>query len=100
MMRGGPVIASVLTVLTVLLLAVSTPALAAGDPVKGEQLHRACLGCHGTELYVPARAKVKTLAALRKEVVNWNDRMNPKFTKKEIDDVVAYLDRDFYRFPK
>ena len=25
--------------------------------------------------------------------------MNPKFTKKEIDDVVAYLDRDFYRLP-
>lgn len=56
--------------------------------------------CHGTELYVPGRAKVKTPAALRKAIANWNDRMNPKFTKKEIDDLVAYLDRDFYRFPK
>ena len=81
-------------------ISVNATALAAGDPVKGEQLHRACLGCHATELYVAPRAKVKTLAALRKEVVKWNDRMNPKFTKKEIDDVVAYLDRDFYRFTK
>lgn len=79
-----------------LAMSVNATALAAGDPAKGEQLHRACLGCHATELYVPPRAKVKTLAALRKEVVKWNDRMNPKFTKKEIDDVAAYLDRDFY----
>ena len=84
----------------VLWLAASGPAMGAGDPAKGEQLHRACLGCHGTELYVPPRAKVKTLSGLRKAVVDWNDRMNPKFTKKEIDDVVAYLQRDFYRFPK
>lgn len=94
MMRGA------LPVAAMLALALSTPAIAAGDPVKGEQLHRACLGCHGTELYVPPRAKVKTLSALRKEIVNWNDRMNPKLTKKEIDDVLAYLNRDFYRFPK
>jgi len=78
----------------------STPLSAAGDPGKGEQLHRACLGCHGTELYVPPRAKVKTLSALRKAVAEWNDRMNPKFTKREIDDLVAYLDRDFYHLAR
>ena len=89
-----------LPIAATLAFALSAPAIAAGDPVKGEQLHRACLGCHGTELYVPPRAKVKTLSALRKEIVNWNDRMNPKLTKKEIDDVLEYLNRDFYRFPK
>ncbi|MGE4110049.1 MAG: cytochrome c [Burkholderiales bacterium] len=73
---------------------------AAGDPVRGEVLHRDCLGCHGTELYVPPRAKVKTLAALKKETERWNDRMNPKFTKQEIEDIVAWLNRDYYRFPQ
>ena len=82
------------------MLAAAPPALAAGDPAKGEALHRACLGCHGTELYVPPQAKIKTSSALKKEVVKWNDRMNPKFTKKEIDDLMAYLERDFYRFPR
>lgn len=77
-----------------------SPAYAAGDAARGETLHRDCLGCHGTELYVPSRAQVKTLAALRKETVKWNDRMNPKFTKQEIEDLVAYLNRDFYRFPQ
>lgn len=86
----------------VLLLCAAWPlaAQAAGDAARGEALHRDCLGCHGTELYVPPRAKVKTLATLKKEVERWNDRMNPKFTKQEIEDLVAYLNRDFYKIPK
>lgn len=83
-----------------LLLFGAVPAQAAGDPVRGGQLHRDCLGCHGTELYVPPRAKVTTLAALKKATEYWNDRMNPKFTKQEIDDIVAWLNRDFYKFPQ
>jgi mono/diheme cytochrome c family protein len=73
---------------------------AAGDPVRGEKLHAYCLGCHGTALYLPPQAKVKTLAALKKEIARWNDRMNPKFNKQEIEDLVVYLNRDFYKFPQ
>lgn len=86
-------------VLPALLLA-ARQAWSEGDPSRGAALHEACLGCHGTELYVPPRAKIKSLSALRKEVDKWNDRYNPKFTKQEIEDLVAYLNRDFYRFPK
>ena len=74
-------------------------AQAAGDPVRGEKLHQDCLGCHGTELYVPPRAKVKTMAALKKATQRWNDRMNPKFNAQEVEDIVAWLNRDFYKFP-
>lgn len=70
--------------------------LAAGDAANGERLHRSCLQCHGTEVYVPG-AKIKSLAALRKETVRWADYYNPKFTRAEIDDLVAYLNRDFYK---
>jgi mono/diheme cytochrome c family protein len=80
------------------LLACPAAALAAGDPVKGERLHRSCLQCHGTEVYVPGRA-IKSLAALRKETVRWSNSYNPKFTRQEIDDLVAYLNRDFYKLP-
>ena len=83
-----------------LLICVVTAGHAAGDPVRGEKLHQDCLGCHGTELYAPSRAKVKTLAALKKETELWNDRMNPKFSKQEIEDIVAWLNRDFYKFPQ
>lgn len=72
---------------------------AAGDPVRGEKLHADCLGCHGVSLYAPPRAKIKTPAALKREVERWNDRMNPKFSKQDIEDLLAYLNRDFYKFP-
>lgn len=84
--------------LPVLLLCCQAAALAAGDPVRGEKLHGYCVGCHGTALYVPPQAKIRTLATLKKEVERWNDRMNPKFTRQEVEDIVAYLNRDFYRF--
>jgi mono/diheme cytochrome c family protein len=82
------------------LLLASQISVAAGDPVNGEKLHQDCLGCHGTELYVAPKAKVRSLAALRREVDKWNDRMNPKFTRQEIEDLIAWLNRDFYKFPQ
>ena len=80
------------------MLAAPAGLLAAGDAARGGKLHEDCLGCHGTELYVPPRAKVKSLTALKKEVERWNDRMNPKFTKQEIEDLVAWLNASFYKF--
>ena len=80
-------------------LALSVTAAAAGDPVRGAKLHDDCLGCHGTAVYEPARAKIKSLSALKKETEKWNDRMNPKFTKQEIEDLVAWLNATFYKFP-
>ena len=71
----------------------------AADAERGAKLHASCLGCHGTELYVAPRARVKSLKALRKAVEDWNDRYNPKFGKKDVEDLVAYLNRDFYKFP-
>lgn len=83
-----------------LLAFTASSAQAAGDAVRGEKLHQDCLGCHATELYVPPKAKIKSLSALKKEVLRWNDRMNPKFTAQEVDDLVAWLNRDFYKFPQ
>jgi mono/diheme cytochrome c family protein len=92
--------AAIFLAIAVLTISASSIALAAGDPGRGAALHEACLGCHGTELYVPPKAKIKTLTALKKEVDRWNDRYNPKFSKQEIEDLVAYLNRDFYKLAK
>jgi hypothetical protein len=86
------------TLLGIVLLAGLPAAQAAGDPLRGELLHQDCLGCHGTELYVPPKAKVSTLTMLRQEIERWNDRMNPKFTAQEVEDLLAWLNREFYRF--
>ena len=100
-----------------------------GDPGRGAAVHSACFSCHGIERYVapvtyaaaslidsvlrasglsdlppaePARFKgrVKSLAALREGVLRRNDFLNPKLTAQEVEDVVAYLNGTYYRFPQ
>jgi len=104
------------------------PALV-GDPVRGATLHRGCFACHGIEQYVapvtyamasftdsvlrasglsdlppaePTRFKgrIKSMAALREGVNRRNDYLNPKMTPQEIEDVIAYLNTTYYKFPQ
>ena len=100
-----------------------------GDPARGANLHRGCFGCHGIERYVapvtyatasfidsvlrasglsdlppvePTRfkGKIRSLSALRDGVMRRNDYLNPKMTPQEIEDVVAYLNATYYKFPQ
>jgi mono/diheme cytochrome c family protein len=100
-----------------------------GDPVRGAAVHSACFSCHGIERYVapvtyaaatlidsvlrasglsdlppaePTRFKgrAKSLTALREGVIRRNDLLNPKLTPQEIEDVVAYLNATYYKFPQ
>lgn len=41
-----------------------------------------------------------SLAALRKETERRNDRMNPRFSRQEVDDLVAYLNATFYKLQR
>lgn len=69
------------------------------DPVvRGERIHKACLSCHNTSLYVSPQREIKSLLALRLEVVRWGDYYNPALSEQEIDDVTAYLNANFYKF--
>jgi mono/diheme cytochrome c family protein len=99
-----------------------------GDPARGAELHRGCFGCHGIERYTapvtrvmatladsvlrasglsdmppaePTRFKgrVQSLAQLREGVRRRNDYLNPKMTAQEVEDVVAYLNQTYYKFP-
>lgn len=100
-----------------------------GDPVRGATAHSACFSCHGIERYVapvtyaavtlidsvlrasglsdlppaePTRFKgrAKSLADLRAGVTRRNDLLNPKLTPQEVEDVVAYLNVTYYKFPQ
>ncbi len=85
--------------LALALLLAAPAAFAQGNADKGAKLHEACLQCHGTNVYLPPRAKVKTLRQLQAETARWGDYYNPKFTRAEIADLVAWLNREFYKFP-
>ena len=108
---------------------VAPAAVLVGDPVRGAAVHSACFSCHGIERYVapvtyaaatlidsvlrasglsdlppatPTRFKgrANSLAALREGVLRRNDLLNPKLTPQEIEDVVAYLNVTYYKFPQ
>jgi mono/diheme cytochrome c family protein len=44
------------------------------------------------------RSQVRNLVGLRKAIARWNDYFNPKLTEEELDDLVAYLNAEYYKF--
>lgn len=69
------------------------------DPVvRGEQIHKVCLPCHNTTLYVSPQRKIKSLPALHEEVARWGDYYNPALSEQDVEDVTAYLNATFYQF--
>lgn len=69
-----------------------------GDPDRGARIHEVCLDCHGTALYTKPDRKIKSFDSLRKDVVRWGDYYAPALSEQDVDDVTAYLNRDFYKF--
>jgi hypothetical protein len=47
-----------------------------------------------------AQITIFLAAAVVMEVDRWNDRYNPRFSKQDVEDMVTYLDRDFYKFTR
>jgi len=91
------------TLLACGLLAMVTVVQAAtpvGDPARGEKLHAKCLDCHGTALYAPDRRKVTSLKGLRKEVKRWGTYYAPALSDQEVEDLVVWLDANFYHFSR
>lgn len=88
--------------LAVLAFAFAVPpgALALGDADKGQRLVQACTQCHNAAAYQAPRAKLKSYRALQAEVAKWADYYHPKFDRIEVADLVAYLNREFYKFPE
>ena len=99
-----------------------------GDPGRGEKLHRSCFYCHGIERYTAPvtyaaasfidsvlrasglsdlppneaktfKGKAKSITDLRDGVNRRNDYLNPKMNAQEVEDVVAYLNATYYKFP-
>jgi hypothetical protein len=100
-----------------------------GDPARGAKLHPVCFSCHGIEQYVapvtyaaagfidsvlrasglsdlpppePVRfkGKTKSLSDLHDRVTRRNEYLNPKMTPQEVEDLVAYLNATYYKFPQ
>lgn len=80
-------------------LTVSAYAAVPGDGVEGKRLHDAnCAGCHDTSVYTRKDHKVRSLDGLAKQVENCTHMAQKEFSPAERQNVVKYLNDQFYRF--
>jgi hypothetical protein len=81
-------------------LALSAQAAVPGDAGEGKRLHEAnCTGCHDTSVYTRKDHKVRSLEGLGHQVENCTHMAQKEFSAAEKQDIVKYLNDQFYRFP-
>jgi hypothetical protein len=94
-----------LTSLALVILACSlTQALAAThspDSAHGKSLHDAkCMGCHDTRQYTRPNRIIHTFEDLHARVEFCDSAAKANFSLDDLDDVVEYLNVNFYKFEK
>ena len=86
-------------ILTALLATVFTAPLHAADVENGADLHfENCTGCHQSEVYTRSDRRVTSLDLLGRQVRFCKDNLGLTWFDDEVDDVIAYLNQNYYHF--
>jgi len=94
------------TLLSLLLAGFAATSGAAPDLARGKALHdENCIKCHagivggdGTAIYTRPDRRIDSLEGLRHQVNRCKDSLGLPWPADQIDDVVYYLNHNFYRF--
>lgn len=84
-----------------LLLALAAPSAASSsaDAERGAELHAEhCTRCHDSARYTSADRSIDSFAALRERVQLCELAAELAWFEEEVDDVTAWLNREFYHF--
>jgi hypothetical protein len=94
---------------TIVLLLCAAPAVAAadGDAVRGRELvEKDCNGCHVRQfgsverIYLREERRVRTPAQLQAQVAYCNTQLGTGLFPDEEAHIAAWLDQQYYRFPR
>jgi mono/diheme cytochrome c family protein len=70
-------------------------------PSRGQLLYEnQCIACHESMVHIRTHRQVKSSPELRAQVVRWAAYANPTWGDEEVEEVVRYLDTQYYRFEK
>ncbi len=71
------------------------------DSARGQTLYDSrCLVCHAEKPFADKPPKVKNYEELRAQTTLWDSiSAGAKWSKDEVEDVVAYLNQRFYSYP-
>ena len=71
-----------------------------GDAAAGKRLYDAnCTSCHDSSVFTRQNRRVTSLDALRGQVQACGHMARQDFSPKQVQDLVKYLNDQFYRFP-
>ncbi len=78
----------------------------AADWQRGEQLHSSqCVACHaarfadnGAEIYTRDKRRVQSFEGLQRQVNRCKNNLQIVWFDEDVADVVAYLNRQYYKF--
>ena len=83
----------------VLLSVLPLPAATAFDIENGDDLHfEHCTGCHDETVYTREKRNVGSKERLVQQVRFCKDTIGFAWFDEDVDDVAAFLDRNYYRF--
>ena len=93
---------------TVFLFSALTSTAVAADIERGKSLHQDnCIECHvsiqggdGSGIYTRPDRRIDSLPALHAQVNRCKNSMGVSWPEDQIDDVVAYLNNMYYKFPE
>ena len=72
-----------------------------GDAKKGEAIHSAhCVACHTSTIYTRPNRTVKTLGGLVGRVNGCSSNLGLKLSNDQINDLVKYLNDNYYKFER
>jgi hypothetical protein len=83
----------------ILLMQTAYAASLPGDSVNGKRLYDAkCTGCHDTSVLSRTDRVVQSLDALQEQLVSCSHMANAEFSASETQDLIKYLNDEFYGF--
>jgi hypothetical protein len=90
-------------ILCAALLVLLTPSAHAaalpGDSAAGKRLHDTnCTGCHDTGIYTRKDHLIRSLEALKTQLSDCSHAVNKQFSATETQNIVKYLNDEFYKF--
>lgn len=94
------------TILFALLSTSAAHGFMLGDPANGKVIHQqSCAACHigkfggdGSEIYLRDDRRIKTVEGLMAQVEACNRQIKSGLNDEEINDLVIYLNEDYYKF--
>jgi mono/diheme cytochrome c family protein len=85
--------------LCVLLVSSAYAASSPGDSANGKALLEAnCMACHQTDIFTRKDRQVQSLDALKQQLVACSHAAKKDFTASEMQDLLKYLNDQFYHF--